>query len=400
MGSARLAFVETSLSGLGGSAMRLARSLGVEVVFVTRGRAYYDERGVPFPTDVDEQVRCDTRSPAAVAAALDGRGVAAVLSPGEYFVEVAAEAAALLGVRGLAPGAAAAVRDKELTLRLCAAAGLPVPRFAVDSPVGYPCVVKPVDGSASAGVAFCEDLGDLLEATDRIRSALVNRRGQPLARRALVTGYVPGAELSVETLTVDCRTTVLACTDKHLAGLPQFVEVGHTVSSALPAPTLAAVSALAVDALAAIGFDVGVAHVEIRLGPDGPVLIEVNGRPAGDRIPDLVRLVTGVDPVREWVCAHLTAPAAPDRPPGTAGAAAIRYLTAAPGRVTRLSGVERAVQVPGVVDAALDVRPGDLVPPLRDSHGRVGWVLATGPDPAAAERAAEIGCGQLCVRTA
>ena len=33
MGSARLAFVETSLSGLGGSAMRLARSLGVEVVF-------------------------------------------------------------------------------------------------------------------------------------------------------------------------------------------------------------------------------------------------------------------------------------------------------------------------------------------------------------------------------
>lgn len=411
MSSGRIAFVETSLGGSGLLAMRQARDLGAQVLFLTRGRDYYDARGEVFPVPpdpVDELVGCDTLDPVAVARALVGRAVDAVVSPGEYFVAVAAEAARLVGARGLAPEAAAAVRDKEVTTRRCAAAGLPVPRSVPVGPdddlerarsVGFPCVVKPVDGAASAGVAFCESEGDLRAAVQAVRAAAVTARGQLRPRRALVTEYVPGAEVSVETLSHDGVTDVLACTDKHVAGLPHFVEIGHTVPAALSAATRSACAQLAVAALAAVSYDLGVAHVEIKLGPDGPVLLEVNGRPAGDRIPELVRLAYGTDLLRDWVRVHLGLGPQP-QPVAQPRAASIRFLTAAPGTVARATGVELARRVPGVVAAALEVAAGDTVGPLQDSHGRVGWVVATGPDAAAAERAAEVGCGQLCVRIA
>ena len=169
--------------------------------------------------------------------------------------------------------------------------------------------------------------------------------------------------------------------------------------AALPAGTRSACARLAVAALAAVSFDLGVAHVEVKLGPDGPVLLEVNGRPAGDQVPELVRLAYGTDLLRDWVRVHLGLAPQP-RPAARPRAASIRYLTAAPGKVARATGVALARRVPGVVAAALEVAAGDTVGPLEDSHGRVGWVVATGPDAAAAERAAEVGCGQLCVRIA
>ena len=52
---------------------------------------------------------------------------------------------------------------------------------------------------------------------------------------------------------------------------------------------------LATAAHEALGLGFGPAHTEIRLGPQGPVVIEVNPRLAGGQIPTLVRLATGID---------------------------------------------------------------------------------------------------------
>ena len=52
-----------------------------------------------------------------------------------------------------------------------------------------------------------------------------------------------------------------------------------------PAETVALCEATAREALKAMNLNMGACHVELRLTADGPRLIEVNGRLAGDRIP-------------------------------------------------------------------------------------------------------------------
>ena len=72
--------------------------------------------------------------------------------------------------------------------------------------------------------------------------------------------------------------------------------------------------------------------------------------------------------------------------PSTAtGAAAIRFLTCAPGLVTAIHGAEAAAQTPGVVEVKVTVGPGDLVRPWRSSWDRIGHVMVAVDTPGRAE---------------
>ena len=91
--------------------------------------------------------------------------------------------------------------DKELTGRLLAAAGLPVPRSeavrTVEDAVrqaeriGYPVVVKPLDGNHGRGVHL--GLGD----ADAVRAAFDDARDEARRGTVLVEGYVTGSDYRV-----------------------------------------------------------------------------------------------------------------------------------------------------------------------------------------------------------
>jgi biotin carboxylase len=78
---------------------------------------------------------------------------------------------------------------------------------------------------------------------------------------------------------------------------------------------------------------------------------------------------------------------------------AIRYLQAAPGKVTRIRGVEEAKAVPGV--AIVDVYPaaGEQVRPVLSSLDRIGHVIAEGETREAAVAAAEQARALVIVET-
>src|SRR5204863_1276408 len=134
----------------------------------------------------------------------------------------------------------------------------------------------------------------------------------------LVEEYVPTPEFSVETF----GRKVVGTTAKHLGPPPWFVECGHDFPADLG--EVATVEALALAAIEALGLGFGPAHTEVRLGPRGPVVIEVNARLAGGRIPTLVRLATGIDLVGATVDAVIgDAESLPEPGPGHAS---IRFL--------------------------------------------------------------------------
>jgi biotin carboxylase len=407
----RVAMVENSLSGTGLHALLAARSLGVETVLLTREAARYQVDLVAsrvLASYVDELVECETNDVASVVAALAARRVDAVGTCREYYVEVAALAARRLGLPGPDPRAVRRARNKDATRAACAAAGVPAPAFAVVADpaqavraadrIGYPCVVKPTDQAGSVDVAACFDADQVRRQVTRILGAERNHHGQRRRPAVLVEGYLTGPEVSVETITYDGRTTVVGVTDKQLGSLPHFVEMGHASPSSLPADTVAACRRTAVAALDAIGYDLGVAHVEIKATPTGARLIEINLRPGSDRIPDLVQHSTGVSLTR--VALQLSLGLTPDPVVAASrGAAAVRFLMVPPGRVAGIHGEHAARNAPGVLDHANHVAVGDVVGQLLDAHQRAAHVIATGPTTDQARGAAQYALDQLIVRT-
>lgn len=383
-----IAFLESNLTGSGYEAMAAARAAGHHVTFLTQDLDLYLAPGHEKleTTWLDEVVTCDTNDADSVVATVKNldRQVDALVAVGEWHMICAADASRSLGLPGPSPEGVRAARDKSRTRALCSEAGVPVPRFArVTAPDQvqqwdlYPCVVKPLDDAGSNGVRLC---GSPAEAAAHIGTLLAdthNERGQRKIPAALLEEYVDGPEVSVEILVHDGLPTVVATTWKELSRPPYFFETGHHVPAGLDDALTERCARVATDALRAVGFDMGAAHVELRLAADGPRLIEINCRPAGDRITHLVALSTGVDLCAELVRMHVE----PWSPPAvtTRQAAAIAFQPAVPGDVRAVRGADRARLVEGVTDVSVYVSAGDHSRPLLNNTARHAHAIAVAP---------------------
>ncbi|WP_367130122.1 ATP-grasp domain-containing protein [Saccharothrix sp. HUAS TT1] len=332
-----------------------------------------------------------------------------VISSCDYYLSTVAEVAAHLGLPGADPRAVERAYRKDLTRTTTTAAGVPGPRFALteDWPatakaaaeLGYPLVVKPVDLCAGMHVREVRDEAGLREAFLALEAFPVNARGQGRVTTVLLEEMLVGPEVSVETVTSAGTTYVVGVTDKSLAGRPWFVESGHMFPADLGDADRHAAVSTAVAAIDALGLDHGVAHTEVKLTADGPRLIEVNPRPAGNQITELVRRVTGID--LPSVFADLAVGRQPDlRPKGTGvRSAAISFLLPPrAGVVAGIDGVEALAANPGVVDWA--AKPaGHRAGEPTSNNSYLGHVMVTSPDTDARARAERV-VGTLDVRYA
>jgi biotin carboxylase len=384
-------FVESNVSGSGFQALRLAHDLGLRTVFATRDPDRYLRAGAGnvLETCVDLTLDCETNDHVAVVEALERRGIRpdAVTAVGEYHVVVAAEVARKLGLRAPDPQAVAIARDKARMRAVAREAGLAVPRFATASDpqgavavareaVGLPCVVKPVDGSAGEGVRLCVTEREVAGAVAAIHREATNPAGQRRSQTLLVEEYLVGPEISIETITDSGSTTVVAVVDKLVAGRPYFVEMGHALPSSLPTGLAAHCADVAVRSLEALGIDLGVCHTEVKIVNGVGHLVEVNPRPAGDRITDLVELALGIPLLLYDI--HLRLGERLGHTAPRAMGAAIEFVAAPPGRVRAIRGADLARRQPGVVEVATSVQEGALVGPLDRNGSRCGHVIATG----------------------
>lgn len=312
----------------------------------------------------------------------------------------AAVIGAALGLRAHSPDTIAAVHDKRRMREVLAVAGVEQVRCALLGSAeelaswveehGGRWVVKPVDGSGSAGVALLDDPVQAPRVYQRcVASRHTGRTGAP---EVLVEEYLTGPQISVEALSEDGEHQVVAVTRKYSDPVT-FVELGHVIPAPLPTAEREAVVSHVARVLTALGIRDGVSHTELVLTEHGPRTIETHVRPAGDEIPYLVHDATGVDmldclvrqtlgePVLEAVRERLSRPGGP--------AQAI-WFGAAPcaGRLLRVDGLDQARALGPDVRVELEVAEGDEVGELADSGSRVLWARATGEDPETAVRRA------------
>jgi biotin carboxylase len=295
-----------------------------------------------------------------------GTPVHGALTFSDDLVEVTAEFTAARGLPGQPPAAMPNFRDKYQQRRALAAAGVPVPPFALLrgehdvaaalAAVPLPAMLKPTRGSGSA-LAFVITEPDELAPVLREAVARAPRVGAAIERDTefILEGLLVGENrhptpgfapyVSVESVGLAGRVTHLGVTDRFPVA-PPALETGMVLPSGLPAADHVAVLAAADQALRALDFHTGLAHTELMLTAAGPRVIEVNAR-AGGALPYLFPLVSNVDltveagkvalgrePARDVSFTGYGVFVAPQHPVGVA--------------VDRVDGLDRAAQVAGV----------------------------------------------------
>ncbi len=250
--------------------------------------------------------------------------------------------------------------------------------LAAIAELGLPCIVKPVDGEASTGVARIDSPAD-------IEAALARVGEETLERRVLVEEFLTGEEFSVEALSTGGRHHVVAITKK-FSDARTFVERGHLVPAPLDTADHEAIVSYVERVLDAFEFHDCPSHTEVMLTADGPRIIETHNRIGGDSIMDLVELATGVDmydlvarqsigedvtaALPEHVAAERTAVvwyANPDGPPENV--------------LSEVRNVERVRALAHVARVDLLRHPGSRQTPVRQSSDRSAAVLVTASTP-------------------
>jgi D-alanine-D-alanine ligase-like ATP-grasp enzyme len=280
-----------------------------------------------------------------------------------------AEVRDVLGMPGTGVDASRNFRDKARMKTVLETAGIPCARHRlVAEPAhareliavtGYPVVVKPPAGAGASGTFR---LGD-----DRDLAAYLRRYPPRPDRPALFEEFMSGREFSFDSVLLDGRMVWYSISRY----LPTPLEVLENpwiqwcvhLPREIETAEFADIRELAPRALAALGLENGLSHMEWFRRPDGTAAIsEVGARPPGAQFTSLISYACEMDFYRAWprlaVCDEFV-------PPGrrwSSGAAYLRGQGA--GRVQGIDGLEQAHRELGalVVEARLpqlgEVQPG------------------------------------------
>ena len=289
-----------------------------------------------------------------------------------------AAATTLLGLPGISMDTAIKSTDKGEMIKAFKAHNVESPWFYIIEKeeqlqeiipqIDYPCILKPTDNAGSRGVILVNSESELKEAYQY--SVSQSRGGW-----VILEEYMTGPEVSVEVMVVDDEPHVLQVTDKLTTGAPNFVEMGHNQPSMLPATDVEKIKDLACRAVKSVGINCGPSHVEIKLTPTGPKMVELGARMGGDCITThLVPLSTGIDMIKATIDVALGQ--IPDISPKLHKGSAIRFFDAPCGIISAIEGVKGAKTVEGVQEIALTKNLGDEVTEIHSSLDRCGFVIA------------------------
>jgi biotin carboxylase len=363
-------------------AIARARKLGLATVAVDRNR---DAPGLAV---ADHAEVLDFRDVKGVTEIARRHGVDGVLTvSADRAVPVVAAVAEALGLPGIGVETAHVMTHKVAMRRQLAEHGVPQPRFAALrtlaearaalTAVGLPAVLKPADSGGQRGVFRLESWDDL-EA--HLHAALA----ESPTGEAIVESFHDGLELNGLAIARDGEVSMLTLSDRlRPPGIGFGVGWIHVYPSTLFGDALEAAEAAAVHAVHALGLRDGIAFPQlIASEADGVLVVEVAARIPGGQMADLAAHAVGVDLVEIALLQALGRPV-PDElvRPRFTQPLAIRFLTAEPGplptgRVESVSGLERVLAFPGVVQADVFLTEGETIRPVRLDGDRRGYVIA------------------------
>lgn len=278
-----------------------AQRLGIELAAIE-----YSARPLCYPRSVGPVLQLDrhTDDVADILPLIDGLDLAGVVAYSEPAVLLAHRLAVSLGLphnRRLRPES---VREKTIMRELLRDAGLTQPRtvLTTSEPITaadlcgahFPVIIKPDDGVGSFGVTVSHNADSGVETVAEILCAdPFATFGWSIGGTVTVEEFVDGPNYSCDVIVLGGRIAWSGITAHFKTDGPYFDDLGHCFPGRTVAPP-GAVQDMAQNAVAGLGIDDGVCHIEFRESEAGPVIIEIANRVPAGGIPQIIEWVTGV----------------------------------------------------------------------------------------------------------
>lgn len=347
-----------------------ARALDVELILAT-DRCHILEN--PWGDDA-APIRFEDPEPGIDALAARGP-FDGILAVGDQPACVAAQAAERLKLRFHPAEAARVAANKLLSRERFRAAGMLVPEFRRMSPadaltagVRFPCVLKPLDSSASRGVIRADNREEFIEAAQRIARM---QDGD-----LLVEDYIPGREFALEGVVTAGSLQTVALFDKPdpLEG-PYFEETIYLTPSREPEHMQRQIREPAQAAVTALGLRDGPVHAEMRVNDQGVWILEAAARPIGGLCARVLRFAAPNFTLERLLLRHALGEdvSSATLAPGSHGVMMIPIPHA--GVYRGVQGLEDARRVPGVEDIVITAKEGQELLPLPEGSTYLGFLF-------------------------
>mmetsp|Transcript_102103 Transcript_102103/g.142049 ORF Transcript_102103/g.142049 Transcript_102103/m.142049 type:complete len:522 (+) Transcript_102103:38-1603(+) len=323
------------------------------------------------------------------------------------------------GLPGPKPEAVDIARDKHLTRKVLADAGLPsIANMLIENEsqleeaarkVGFPSVLKPVGGLSSLGVKKVNNEAEFLSVYREVVSVMrglvvsggffVRASAAPDERTnvdldkvidttVMLEEYLDGDEVDIDIVMSNGEARYVTVSDNGPTHEPYFGETWGCLPSLLPREKVEDLRKMAEDSVKAIGFENGIFHVEGKYTSRGPRLIEVNARMGGGPVRKVHKHTFGVDLVVEQMFIAVGIPCNPCAADVPKKAVAYAFCHAPRGGcIPDRQMFEAFKQREGILWVAPLIKPGDRV--FGPEEGMPQWIaeiLVESDDGAAAAR--------------
>jgi argininosuccinate lyase len=395
---AHLLIIENWVEGTGRLFPKAIHELGHSYTFVTRKRSHYlddkTQKIHPIFAYADNVLTTETNDTRALIKFLKAQhdilkfdGISTVC---DYYVETVADIAKALNLPQAFSSNVGIERRKHLVRLALDKAGLANPKFAAccnwqdtadaAKQIGYPLIIKPTDLASSAHVSLVKNEDELRQAFDALSRFTHNFREQARDSVWLLEEFMEGDEVSVEAVTFNGQTHIIGITDKSLTGFPYFIEDGHMFPADLPKEQAQEIIEFVSKALDAVGHDHGISHTEVKLTSDGPLLVEINPRPGGNYIAELIQQVTKIDFLDAHIKLALNQPLNFSGLASAQGSAAIKFLVPkSAGKLLAIRGQNKFSENPALLRWELkEALQQEIYPPI-DNACYLGFAISRDP---------------------
>lgn len=306
-----------------------------------------------------------------------------ILPINDWGTKPAAFVTTQLNLPGITETAALNATDKGFMRDVWKQHHLPVPKYFVFSTlselidrisdVGFPCVIKPTDsGGSGRGISVLQSENDLQWAYDFAAPFVKNNR-------FICEEFIPGLELTIESISIEGNVHILAISDKEKPELKTRVATSLNYSANISEEVKNTVKEICKRAVIALGINVGMAHTEMIVNDNGVFLVETGARGGGGHIfHTIIEAVSGLNaPV--LAAKLLTGQAVTiDETDILERGSVYRFFNPKTGILKSIHGLEEAKKIPGVLDLGMIKKIGDEVGNLKNSLERAGHVITAG----------------------
>lgn len=222
-----------------------------------------------------------------------------ILTTSDYPVRIVAYVSEKLGLKALNQESANICTDKYLLRQKLRNSNLNHPKYFLienkkdlDKINFFPAIIKPVDSSASKGVKK-------INSVEELKNEYEISKTYSNSKKIIVEEYIKGKEFSVESITYNGKTNIIAITEKTKVGEDKgyFVEYSHKIPANITNSEKLAIESETIKLINIIGLDNSSSHTEVILTKNNTAyIVEIGARLGGDYIAsDLVFLSKGVD---------------------------------------------------------------------------------------------------------